>query len=68
VGDTAGLASQLVRDPQLWFDLVVTKLLGALSKHDPTCATPRSSSGLARRIERNQPRRHHRAAVGKRGP
>jgi hypothetical protein len=26
---------QLVRDPQLWFDFVVTMLLGELKRHDP---------------------------------
>jgi hypothetical protein len=36
---------QLVRDPQLWFDFVVTMLLGELKRHDPRLRETLAAAG-----------------------
>jgi hypothetical protein len=45
-GTPPDLHLQLVRDPATWFDIVGTRLLGALTRHDPQlCARIRSLAG-----------------------
>jgi hypothetical protein len=36
---------QLVRDPQLWFNFVVTMLLGELKRHDPRLRETLAAAG-----------------------